>query len=154
MTNEIIICDFAPGDIDELAAAEKICFPGDPWSRESFLEALGSGSCYILCAKDMQLTKIVAYSVIFCIADQADLANIAVLPDCRGRKLGRRLLEKTLEKAYEMGVSEVFLEVRESNAAARGLYLSSGFAEIGVRRNYYSAPRENAVLMMKKLIED
>ena len=153
MTDHIIIDDFDLGDIDEIAEAEKICFPGDAWSREAFLDALGSGSCHILCAKNMQMSKIVAYSVIFCIADQADLANIAVLPECRGRKLGRELLIKTLEKAYKMGVSEVFLEVRESNSAARGLYSSSGFAEIGIRRNYYSSPRENAVLMMKKLIE-
>ncbi|MBQ7835935.1 MAG: ribosomal protein S18-alanine N-acetyltransferase [Clostridia bacterium] len=153
MVYDHIITEFTTDDLNELVEAEKVCFPGDPWSREAFLDALASGSCHILCAKDMQTSKIVAYSVILCVLDQADLANIAVLPECRGKKLGRELLLETLKKAREMGVSEVFLEVRESNLAARGLYLSSGFVEIGVRRNYYTAPRENAVIMMKKLIE-
>lgn len=149
----IEIIEFEPDYLTEMVEAEKLCFPGDPWSRESFVEALESGSFIILCAKDMQTSKIVGYSVIYCVLDQADLANIAVLPNCRGQKIGKLLLEKTLKKAIEMGVSEVFLEVRESNGAARGLYLSSGFVEIGTRRNYYVNPRENAVLMIKNLIE-
>ncbi len=145
------IIDFAPEHLSEIVEAEKICFPGDPWSRESFVEAIELGGCNILCAEDMQLSKIIGYSAIYCVADQADLANIAVLPECRRLNIGKVLLEKTMEKAREMGVCEVFLEVRESNLAARRLYLSSGFVEIGIRRNYYSSPRENAVIMMRNI---
>lgn len=148
---DIIIKEFSPEYLDELAEMEKICFPGDPWSREAFAETAANESFIILFAYDMQMSKIVGYSVIYCVLDQADLANIAVLPNCRGRKIGKMLLEETLKKAFDNGVSEVFLEVRESNLPARGLYASSGFAEIGKRRNYYSNPREDAILMACKL---
>ena len=145
------ITDFDMSYLDEVADIEKICFPSDPWSRNMFLEGAENESfCYTL-VKDIQTSKIVAYSVIYCAADQADLANIAVLPECRGQKLGRELLGITLEKACKIGVSEVFLEVRESNAAARGLYNASDFVEIGRRKKYYSNPREDAIIMVRKL---
>ena len=150
---DIIIKDFSPEYLDDLAEMEKMCFPGDPWSRETFAETAANESFNILFAYDMQLSKIVGYSVIYCVVDQADLANIAVLPNCRGRKIGKALMDATIEKAREIGVCEVFLEVRESNSAAIGLYSSSGFVEIGKRRNYYANPKEDAVLMMKNIVK-
>lgn len=142
---------FEPKYLDEIAEAEKICFENDPWSRESFVEAAESEGFCIILVKDMQMSKIIAYSIIYYAADQADLANIAVLPECRGQKIGKALLEKTMEIARDNGVSDVFLEVRESNFAARGLYQSSDFVEIGRRRKYYKNPREDAIIMVRKL---
>lgn len=151
MDARYIITDFDMSYLDEIAEMEKICFPNDPWSRQMFLESAENDCFIITLVKDLQLSKIVAYSLIYCAADQADLANIAVLPECRGQKLGRELLEITMEKARETGVFEVFLEVRESNAAARGLYNTSEFVEIGRRKKYYSNPREDAIIMVRKL---
>ncbi len=151
MDARYIITDFDMSYLDEIAEMEKICFPNDPWSRQMFLESAENDCFIITLVKDLQLSKTVAYSLIYCAADQADLANIAVLPECRGQKLGRELLEITMEKARETGVSEVFLEVRESNAAARGLYNTSEFVEIGRRKKYYSNPREDAIIMVRKL---
>ncbi len=145
------IVDFDLSYLDEIAEAEEICFPNDHWSRESFAETAENESFCLTLIKNMQTTKIAAYSLVYCAADQADLANIAVLPECRGQGLGKHLLEITLEKVHKMGACEIFLEVRESNAAARGLYLSSGFVEIGKRKKYYSNPREDAVIMICKL---
>jgi len=143
--------EFELGYLDELVAAEEICFANDPWSREMFIDAAENDGFCIILVKDMQLSKIIAYSVIIYAMDQADLANIAVLPEYRGQNIGKELLEKTMEKAREYGVSEVFLEVRESNSAAGGLYLSSDFAEIGRRKKYYRNPREDAIIMFRKL---
>ncbi len=143
--------DFEPSYLDQVVNAEHICFENDPWSRESFIDAAESDGFCIILVKDMQTQKIVAYSVIYYAMDQADLANIAVLPDCRGQKIGKALLEKTLEIACSKGVSEVFLEVRESNVAARGLYSGSKFVEIGRRRKYYKNPREDAIIMCRTL---
>ena len=145
------VIDFDLSYLDEIAEMEQICFPNDPWSRQMFLESAENDCFIITLVKDMQLSKIVAYSLIYCAADQADLANIAVLPECRGQKLGRELLKITLKKANEIGVSEVFLEVRESNIPARGLYNASEFVEIGRRKRYYANPREDAIIMVRKL---
>ena len=143
--------DFDDKYLDEIVAAEKICFENDPWSREMFIDAAENDGFCVILLKDIQLSKIVGYSVLIYAMDQADLANIAILPQYRGLNLGKSLLEKTMEKSRGYGVSEVFLEVRESNAAARGLYLSSDFAEIGRRKKYYKNPREDAIVMLRKL---
>ena len=143
--------DFEPAVLEEIVAAENICFKNDPWGREMFIDAAENDGFCIILVKDMQMSKIVAYSVIYYAVEQADLANIAVLPEYRGQKIGKALLEKTMEKACEYGASEVFLEVRESNLSARGLYLSSDFVEIGRRKKYYKNPREDAIIMFRKL---
>lgn len=146
-----VIRECVDGDVDALYELEKICFPGDSWSREFFVDAVKNESYVVLCVENLQMSKIIGYAVFYGAADQGDLANIAVLPDCRGLGIGKKLLGEILKKASDNGVSEAFLEVRESNASAIGLYLSSGFAKIGKRRNYYASPREDAVIMMKNL---
>ncbi len=151
MDNRYQVCDFDISYLDEIVEMEQICFPHDPWNRQMFLESAENDCFSIILVKDMQLSKVVAYSLIYCAADQADLANIAVLPECRGQKLGRELLEITMEKARDNGVSEVFLEVRESNLVARGLYNASEFVEIGRRKKYYTNPREDAIIMVRRL---
>ena len=106
MGNRYQVIDFDMSYLDEIAELEKICFPNDPWSRQMFLESAENDCFCIVLLKDMQMQKIVAYSLIYCAADQADLANIAVLPECRGQKLGKELLEITMEKAFNKGIFE------------------------------------------------
>ena len=90
---------------------------------------------------------IVAYGVLWCILDQGELANIAVAPEAQGRGLGGRLLDHFVDVARRRGVRRLFLEVRESNAVALGLYGSRGFRRIGRRRGYYDDPREDALVL-------
>ena len=138
-------------DAHELYLCELECFPGDPWSEYTFSETMKNPACRLYCTYNMQMQKIVAYSVVYTAEDEGDLANIAVLPECRGLGLGGALLDEILEISFNDGVSRMFLEVRESNVAARGLYLSRSFAEIGKRKRYYRNPTEDAVLMMREL---
>lgn len=135
-------------DASLLQECEQECFPLDAWSEKMFAENLKNPSCRVYILYDKQLTKIIGFGVIYICIDEADLANIAVLPEFRRGGLGRALLNKMMTDARAMGVLRTFLEVRESNSPARGLYSSYGFAEIGARRNYYKNPRENAVLMV------
>ena len=149
-------CDLALGlaesaDAHELYICELECFPSDPWSEGTFLETMKNPACKLYCAYDMQLQKIIAYSVVFVAGDEGDLANIAVLPSCRGLGIGGALLDEILEISRNDGAFRTFLEVRESNEAAIGLYRSRGFFEIGKRRRYYKNPTEDAVLMMRSL---
>ena len=91
------------------------------------------------------------YAVLWCIQDQGELANIAVAPQLRDLGLGGYLLDRMAEEASRRGVESLYLEVRVSNARARAMYASRGFQEIGVRRDYYEKPREDARVLMKRL---
>ena len=76
---------------------------------------------------------------------------IAVDPLFRRRGIGEMLLEGLIGEAKKREAAGIFLEVRESNEAARAMYENAGFAVTGVRRDYYHAPRENAVIMQLRL---
>ncbi len=133
-----------------LAEAEETCFPHDPWNERTISEALSNPACRAYILYDTQLTKLIAYGILHLCLDEGDIAKIAVIPEMRGQGLGGALLDLILADVGKEGVSNVFLEVRESNCAARGLYLSRGFEEIGIRRRYYKNPVEDAVMMARK----
>ncbi len=131
-----------------LALLEKECF-SCPWSEESFLECLGNDRFYFVGL--FENDELVGYGSLVTVLDEGDVANIAVRADKRGQGLGRTLLTALREEAQKRGVIYLHLEVRESNAPARHLYESFGFTVDGIRKNYYTKPQENAVLMTKKL---
>lgn len=80
-------------------------------------------------------------------AGDADLLTIATIPQARRRKVASRLLTELMDTARRAGCRAVLLEVRASNAAAQSLYTAHGFTRIGLRRRYYQAPQEDAVVM-------
>ena len=84
--------------------------------------------------------------------DEGYITNVAVSPDFRRQGIARALIEALLAKARENGLAFVTLEVRESNAPAIALYTGAGFEPVGKRKNFYSNPTENAVLMTISLI--
>ena len=133
-----------------LEAVEKKCFASCPWSAKTFSELLEKEGSSVYCICDMQMSKIFAYCVTYSCLDEADLANIATVPEMRKQGFGGALLDKNLEISCKMGILRTFLEVRESNSGARSLYLSRGFKEIGRRRNYYRDPKEDAILMVRE----
>ncbi len=145
---ELFLALLEETDAPVLALCEAVCFPSDPWSEASFAENIKNPACRMYAALDRQMQNIVAYGVLYLAVDEGDLANIATLPDMRNRGVGGALLDAMLEKAFGDGALRIFLEVRESNSSARGLYASRGFAEIGKRKRYYKNPTEDAVLMM------
>ena len=76
---------------------------------------------------------------------------MAVRPELRGRGLGTHLLESIVEEARHLGAASLTLEVRRSNVAAQRLYAKSGFHEAGVRKNYYTQPVEDALVLLRKI---
>ena len=91
--------------------------------------------------------RLAGYAFARVIAGEAEILNIAVLPSFRRRGIGGRLLDAAVMAVKTGGAAEVFLEVRESNAAARALYVARGFRPVGLRTDYYRKPRENAVIL-------
>jgi ribosomal-protein-alanine N-acetyltransferase len=136
-------------DADAVVAIENESF-SSPWRRETFLELIDRPTAELLVMEHVD-EGIVGYAVLWCILDQGELANVAIASRMRGRGLGRRLLEQVLDIGRGRGVEMVFLEVRESNAPALGLYRRFGFSEVGHRRGYYDHPKEDARILMAKL---
>jgi ribosomal-protein-alanine acetyltransferase len=119
------------------------------WSGKSFEELLDwSGSVALASEASGELSGILFGRQL---GGEAEILNLAVMPERRRLGEGGELLNAALEEFLRRGVSHVFLEVRESNAAAIAFYLRQGFAKSGRRPGYYRDPAEAAIVMEKKL---
>jgi ribosomal-protein-alanine N-acetyltransferase len=96
-------------------------------------------------------TAVMGYYLARLVPPEAELLLIATLPHCRRRGIGTELLSHLLVEAERTGCSRCFLEVRVSNEPAIRFYQHNGFRAVGVRKNYYSAPLEDAVVMVRGL---
>jgi ribosomal-protein-alanine N-acetyltransferase len=133
-------------DVDEVAAIEKRAF-SDPWSANSFRSLFGNPLVHFAIAEDAITGKVLGYVVAWFVVDEAEIANLAVSDDVRRGGVGARLLDHALQAAKQRQARMVFLEVRESNEAARALYASRGFAVAGRRSKYYRKPVEDALVL-------
>lgn len=145
----IIIRPMIEADLEAVLAIEQASFPA-PWSREHFLHELGAPHSYPFVA--IADGVIVGYVCLMSLFEEAQIMDIAVAPEQRGRGIARLLMEYTFSIAREQGAEFMALEVRESNMAAITLYERLGFVRTGTRRGYYEG-KEDAVLMEKSLIE-
>jgi ribosomal-protein-alanine N-acetyltransferase len=136
-------------DVAAIIAIERAVFT-DPWSARSFREALSNPSVYCACARRDGRT-LQGYVVAWFVADEGEIANLAVAPGAWGNGIGRALLDASLKEAAARKLKAVYLEVRDSNAAARHLYGSRGFIEIGRRRSYYRRPVEDAIVLCRSM---
>ncbi len=134
-----------PDDATRIAELEELYFP-DPWQKKDIFSYICSedGMCFTALENGVPI----AYLVGRLIAPEGEIYRIAVEEKYRGRGIGYRLLSYSLKTERGRGLESTFLEVRESNIAARSLYRSFGFREIGRRKNYYRNPTEDAVLML------
>ena len=146
---DALVREMGPGDVDVVARLEALAF-STPWKAETFRNLLDRDGAELWVAESAG-EGVVGYYVLWCIQDQAELANIAVEERLRGRGLGSLLLTHALDTARRRGVRSIYLEVRVSNERAARMYRSRGFAQIGVRRDYYERPKEDARVLMKRL---
>ena len=142
----MFITEVGADDVTRIAELERGCF-GDPWSRESFRQLLATPTVYFRCAREDVGAPALGYVVAWFVADEGEIANLAVDPEQRRRGIGTALLDAALTEAGRRGAAAVYLEVRESNAAARRVYASRGFVEVGRRTRYYRKPVEDAVVL-------
>lgn len=135
-------------DLREVAELEKAAF-SDPWSPASFKTLLSEPAVYFGVARDSEGVAVVGYVVAWFAADEGEIANLAVREPTRRRGIGAALLDAAIAEAGRRGVVSMYLEVRESNEAARGLYASRAFEEVGRRPKYYRKPVEDAVVLRR-----
>ena len=143
MTYDIV--SMTSAHLDQVAELEQICF-SDPWSRRMLSEHLENECAATLVALADDGT-ILGYAGLLVILDEGYITNVAVRPEYRRQGVAGELLGVFRRFAEGNRLAFLTLEVRESNAAARALYAKYGYKEVGVRKNYYDHPKENAVLM-------
>lgn len=144
----------SPEDAAALATIHATSF-AEPWSADALLRLLVTPAALALKAsRDVGLTA--GFVLGFLAADEAEILTIAVVPDERGYGIGRRLLRNFADTARIHGARSVYLEVAQSNLAARRLYGSLGYMEVGRRKGYYrhETGSEDAVVLSKALDGD
>ena len=145
MKSEPIIIEKASvGDSPRIAEIEKICF-SVPWSENSVKDFIENPLCIMFAAKDRGV--VCGYIGLYIIADECDIANVAVVPEYRKCGIATALISHATDFAQKKNVERMMLEVRASNTPAISLYKKFGFEEVGVRKNYYTQPKEDALLM-------
>lgn len=133
------------GDVLSIGLIERESF-GDPWGSREFTSALDAPQTIFLVAEDVA-GVVAGYAIAVAVADEAELLNLAVHPELRGRGIGGDLLDATIAAVKSRGADQIYLEVRESNEAARKLYAARGFDELTRRRGYYRYPVEDALVL-------
>lgn len=136
------IVPMAERHLAALAGIEKACFHA-PWSESMLREELGKG-LFLVAERDGQAVGYVGCQTVL---DEGYITNVAVSPDCRRQGIGRALIAELVFRARAQDLAFVTLEARASNAPAIALYEGAGFGRVGVRKNFYTAPTEDAVLM-------
>ena len=129
--------------LDGVAELERLCFSA-PWSRDALGLLLRDGN---LGTVALDGDTVVAYAGLVRALDEGEITNVATHPDHRKKGYARNALLLLIDTAREAGLVRVTLEVRVSNAAARALYASLGFRDCGLRKNFYTAPREDGIIM-------
>ena len=135
-----------PSDSAAIAAAESEIF-SDAWIERDVCDTISTegAMCYVA-ERD---GKLAAYVIGRVIAPEGEIYRIATLPEYRKRGIAYRLLDYAYKTERGRGLETLFLEVRKENTPARALYSAYGFKEVGVRKNYYKNPDDDAVIMLK-----
>jgi ribosomal-protein-alanine N-acetyltransferase len=115
------------------------------WSLRAYLTELANPSAYYLVAE--RDGRVIGYGGVWLVMDELHVTAIAVEKAARGQKIGERLLIALLIEAIRRGARQATLEVRTSNAAAKGLYVKYGFVWAGIRKGYYSDNGEDADIL-------
>lgn len=147
--------------ISEIAALESDIFP-DPWSEKSIRDTLENPqariwaiisrqappcSCASTSPEHAGKPQLLGYVIFYYVLDEGEIARIATSPQHRRQGVAVRLLEKMRAFSYEQNITRWLLDVRISNETAIHFYKAAGFAEDGVRKNFYANPPEDAILM-------
>ena len=144
------IREMVPADTGQAARIEKqIITP--PWTQADYLDALAKDSYLLLAAED-ETGKLAGYCVASMAMDEAEIIDVGVAPDCQGCGAGSLLVREMLRRLHVSGITMVFLEVREHNGAAIRVYEKHGFKAVGRRKDFYSDPTEDAIIMKEETL--
>ena len=146
---EARICDAEERHIPQIEEIEKLCF-SVPWTRDQLCSQLHDAQHECIAALDGE-DNVLGYVGMMCVLDEGYISNVAVHPKVRRHGLADKLIDELLSRARGRSLAFVTLEVRAGNEPAIALYRKRGFLPVGRRKNYYSLPREDAILMTNTL---
>ncbi len=133
--------------VSQIARLEAQCFSG-PWSEKSIASELENPLSLWLVAEEND--QVFGYVGSQTVLDESDMMNVAVDPRFRRQGIARALIETLIAELAKMGSRCLRLEVRVSNENARALYARMGFRQLGLRKNYYHNPKEDALILGKE----
>ena len=152
----MLIREMTLQDVSAVAAIEKMCF-SLPWSEQSLIDSVKREDTMFLVCEEFdeknsddtgdENSNIVGYIGMYLSFDEGDITNVVVSPAHRKKGYGEALVSKAKELAKEKQLEMILLEVRVSNAPAISLYKKMGFEELGIRKNFYEHPVEDAIIM-------
>ena len=133
--------------VPQVAELEKISF-SDPWSEKRVASELNNSlSCWLVAEENGVVTGYVGSQTVI---DESDMMNVAVHPDHRRKGIAEALVVELVEALKKRESHCLTLEVRASNEPAKALYEKLGFAQVGLRKNYYRNPKEDALILRKE----
>ena len=133
--------------VSQVARLEALCF-SDPWSESSVASELENElSLWLVALEGDTLAGYVGSQTVM---GETDMMNVAVHPDFRRQGVGKSLILALVEELKARDSHSLTLEVRASNAPAQALYEKLGFSQVGLRKNYYRNPKEDACILQKK----
>ncbi len=136
-----------PADVDAVLAIERAAYTS-PWTKRMFESELWENPfSFAYVAREEEHRRIVGYVLFWMVYDELHLMNVAVDPAWRRRGIGEEMVRFALTTGLARGIRTATLEVRASNFTAQSLYRKLGFFQVGIRRNYYREPREDALLL-------
>lgn len=151
MRGDFEISEMTLDDLGEVCRIESEVFP-NPWPESSFEADVRNESAYSMVVRD-SANRIVGYTCMMFIVDEAHLTNIAVSIDHRRRGIGSMLMDDLISRAESRGCRVILLEVRLSNHAAISFYSRYGFVEMYRRKQYYRNPVEDALVLVRRIGE-
>ena len=140
-----------PADATGIAKLEEEIF-SDPWSYRDVQDLICTEGS--MCFTAIDGGEVIAYVIGRLIAPEGEIYRVAVKPEKRQRGIGYRLLDYAVKTSKGHGLERLFLEVRSRNLPAVKLYTAYGFKQIGLRKNYYKNPTDDALIMLRAHSDD
>jgi ribosomal-protein-alanine N-acetyltransferase len=148
---KIVIREMTVQDVPQVAEVENACFT-NPWTIDIYYQELNENRYAKYFVVEWE-EKIIGYAGVWLVIDEAQITNIAIHPDFRGKKLGEKLFQHVLLTVIQLGAKQLSLEVRQSNLVAQKMYYKFGLVPGGIRKNYYTDNQEDAIVMWVKFNE-
>ena len=150
MTQDITVRQMEEKDIDSLVIIEEECF-SLPWSKKAFQESYVKDYAYFFVAEVDK--EIVGYVGLYKMGNDGDITNIAISSLHRRKGIGYKLMSSVLDFAKRENMEHITLEVRESNIPAIKKKKKLGFVKVGIRKDFYEKPVENAAIMTYEVLQ-
>ena len=141
------ITNMTNAHVAQIAELEKRCF-NDPWSETSIASELNNRLSSWLVALEGDVVG--GYVGSQTVLGETDMMNVAVHPDYRKQGIATELIQTLIDTLSKQGSHSLMLEVRQTNEPAKNLYKALGFETVGIRKNYYRNPREDALILRKE----